>query len=85
MGINFRNRIVIGLTVFCTKCMREIRPAAPEDMNGNLERCKRCKKDRRIAIGISVHSDSIRLLHQAYHDLQKSEHLIQKLLEERTR
>ena len=77
------NKIVIGLSCFCSKCASELRSATCDDMNGNPAFCKSCSKSTTIQIGISVYSNSIENLQCCYEQMKEHHGLIKKLLSER--
>lgn len=79
------NDVVIGLAVFCVKCMDALRPAIYSDMNGDSIDCKKCGTHSNSAVGISVMSNSHRMLHVAYEEMSKHKKTVNALLSERIR
>lgn len=79
------NDVVIGLAVFCVKCMDAIRPATYKDMNGDNIDCKKCGPHSNSAVGISVMSNSHQMLHKAYDEMSKHKKMVNALLSERIR
>jgi hypothetical protein len=77
------NDVVIGLAVFCVKCMDAVRPATYKDMNGEPIECKKCGEHSNSAVGISVMSNSHRMLHEAYDQMAKHKKTVNALLSER--
>jgi hypothetical protein len=77
------NNVVIGLAVFCIKCMEPVRPATYLDMNGQTIDCKACGTHPNSAVGISVISDSYEMLHYAYDEMAKHKKMVNSLLSER--
>lgn len=79
------NDVIIGLAVFCVKCMAAIRPANYKDMNGDDIECKKCGPHSNSAVGISVMSNSHQMLHLAHDQMFKHKKTVNALLSERIR
>ena len=77
--------VIIGLAVFCIKCMETIKTATYTDMNGQTITCKSCGTHSNSAVGISVVSNSQEMLHHAYDEMNKHRKTVNELLSERIR
>ena len=77
------NDVIIGLAVFCIKCMESVRTATYTDMNGQTIECKTCGTHSKSAVGISVVSNSHEMLHYAYNEMNKHKKTVNELLSER--
>ena len=77
------NKIVIGLSCFCTKCASELKSATCDYMNGDPAFCDSCDTPTTMQIGISVYSDSVANLQYCYDQMREHHDLIKKLLSER--
>ena len=75
--------VIIGLAVFCIKCMETIKTATYTDMNGQTITCKVCGTHENSAVGISVISNSQKMLHHAYEEMNKHKKTVNALLSER--
>lgn len=77
------NDVIIGLAVFCIKCMESVKTASYTDMNGQTIKCKSCGTHSNSAVGISVVSNSHEMLHHAYDEMNKHKKTVNALLSER--
>lgn len=77
------NDVIIGLAVFCIKCMESVKIATYADMNGQTIKCSTCGTHSNSAIGISVVSNSQERLHHAYEEMNKHKKTVNELLSER--
>lgn len=77
------NDVIIGLAVFCIKCMETIRTATYTDMNGQRIKCKTCGSHSKSAVGISVISNSQEMLHHTYEEMNRHKKTVNELLSER--
>ena len=75
--------VVVALTCFCLRCTSELRSAGCDDMNGNMIYCKKCGKDVKMQIGISIHSNSVEDMRHCYEQMNIHRDLIKNLLAER--
>lgn len=79
------NDVIIGLALFCIKCMESVKTATYTDMNGQEINCKGCGTHSNSAVGISVVSNSQEMLHHAYEEMNKHKKTVNDLLSERVR
>lgn len=79
-----RNDVVIGLAVFCTRCMSVVRPADCDDMNGDVIVCKTCGEHSNSVVGFTVHTDSKEMLEHTHDEMRKHRNLVTELLAERS-
>ena len=77
------NDIIIGVSMFCTKCTTAIRPATCDDMNGDMIDCPRCQAKMEGVVGLSVVAKTAELLQFAYVEMQKNKQGIKEFLSER--